>query len=133
METSVQWEDVQRVSARHIFEQSHLEDSVEISSTGEGNFFLLACNAWHTTSEICLANRHVCQASCTSQCNQKSELMERATQFTYTLQHPHSRVTGEEKVNAWTQTGEKKVNTWTQTGEEKVNTWTQRGATAILQ
>jgi hypothetical protein len=60
--------------------------------------------------------------SCTSQRNQKSELMERARQFTYTLQHPHSRVTGEEKVN-----------TWTQTGEEKVNTWTQRGATAILQ
>jgi hypothetical protein len=23
-------------------------------------------------------------------------------------------------------TGEEKVNTWTQTGEEKVNTWTQR-------
>jgi hypothetical protein len=55
--------------------------------------------------------------------------MERARQFTYTLQHPHTRVTGEEKVNTytWTQTGEEKVNTWTQTGEEKVNTWTQRG------
>jgi hypothetical protein len=48
--------------------------------------------------------------------------MERARQFTYTLQHSHSCVTGEEKDN-----------TWTQTGEEKVNTWTQRGATAILQ
>jgi hypothetical protein len=36
-------------------------------------------------------------------------------------------VTGEEKVNTWTQTGEEKINTWTQTGEEKVNTWTQRG------
>jgi hypothetical protein len=36
-------------------------------------------------------------------------------------------VTGEEKVNTWTQTGEEKVNTWTQTGEEKVNTWTQKG------
>jgi hypothetical protein len=36
-------------------------------------------------------------------------------------------VTGEEKINTWTQTGEEKVNTWTQTGEEKVNTWTQRG------
>jgi hypothetical protein len=47
--------------------------------------------------------------------------MERARQFTYTLQHPHSRVTGEEKVNTWTQTGEEKINTWTQTGEEKVN------------
>jgi hypothetical protein len=35
-----------------------------------------------------------CQASCTSQHNQKFELMERARQFTYTLQHPHSRVTG---------------------------------------
>jgi hypothetical protein len=46
--------------------------------------------------------------------------MERARQFTYTHQHPHSRVTGEEKVN-----------TWTQTEEEKINTWTQRGATAI--
>jgi hypothetical protein len=46
-----------------------------------------------------------CQASCTSQRNQKSELMERARQFTYTLQHPHSRVTGEEKVNTWIQTG----------------------------
>jgi hypothetical protein len=56
-----------------------------------------------------------------------SELMERARQFTYTLQHPYSRVTGEEKVNTWTQTEEEKVNTWTQTGEEKVNTWTQRG------
>jgi WD40 repeat protein len=65
---------------------------------------------------------YLCQASCTSQRNQKSELMERARQFTYTLQHPHSRVMGEEKVN-----------TWTQTGEEKINTWTQRGATAILQ
>jgi hypothetical protein len=42
-------------------------------------------------------------------------------QSTYTLQHPHSRVTGEEKVN-----------TWTQIGEEKVNMWTQRGATAIF-
>jgi hypothetical protein len=41
-------------------------------------------------------------------------------------------VTGEEKVNTWTQTGEEKINTWTQTGEEKVNTWTQRGATAIF-
>jgi hypothetical protein len=28
--------------------------------------------------------------------------MERARQFTYSLQHPHSRVTGEEKVNTWT-------------------------------
>jgi hypothetical protein len=73
------------------------------------------------------------QASCTSQRNQKSELMERARQFTYTHQHPHSRVTGEEKVNTWTQIGEEKINTWTQTGEEKVNTWTQRGATTILQ
>jgi hypothetical protein len=36
-------------------------------------------------------------------------------------------VTGEEKVNTWTQTGEEKINTWTQTGEEKLNTWTQRG------
>jgi hypothetical protein len=36
-------------------------------------------------------------------------------------------VTGEEKVNTWTQMGEEKINTWTQTGEEKVNTWTQRG------
>jgi hypothetical protein len=36
-------------------------------------------------------------------------------------------VTGEEKVNTWTQIGEKKINTWTQTGEEKVNMWTQRG------
>jgi hypothetical protein len=44
----------------------------------------------------------LCQASCTSQRNQTSELMERARQFTYTLQHPHSRVTGEEKVNTWT-------------------------------
>jgi hypothetical protein len=52
-----------------------------------------------------------CQASCTSQRNQKSELMERARQITYTLQHPHSRVTGEEKANTWTQTGEEKVNT----------------------
>jgi hypothetical protein len=59
--------------------------------------------------------------------------MERARQFTYTFQHPYSRVTGEEKVNTWTQTGEEKINTWTQTGEEKVNTWTQRGATTILQ
>jgi hypothetical protein len=61
--------------------------------------------------------------------------MERARQFTYTLQHPHSRMMGEEKVNTWTQTetGEEKINTWTQTGEEKVNTWTQRGATTILQ
>jgi hypothetical protein len=59
--------------------------------------------------------------------------MERARQFTYTLQHPHSRVTGEEKVNTWTQTGEEKINMWTQTGEEKVNTWTQRRATIILQ
>jgi hypothetical protein len=48
--------------------------------------------------------------------------MERARQFTYTLQHPHSRVTGEEKVNTLIQTGEEKINTWTQTGEEKVNT-----------
>jgi hypothetical protein len=59
--------------------------------------------------------------------------MEMARQFTYTLQYTHSRVTGEEKVNTWTQTGEEKINTWTQTEEEKVNTWTQRGATAILQ
>jgi hypothetical protein len=59
--------------------------------------------------------------------------MERAKQFTYTLQHPHSCVTGEEKVNMWTQTGEEKINTWKQMGEEKVNTWTQRGATTILQ
>jgi hypothetical protein len=59
--------------------------------------------------------------------------MERARQFTYTLQHLHSRVTEEEKVNTWTQTGEEKINTWTQTGKEKVNTWTQRGATTILQ
>jgi hypothetical protein len=29
-------------------------------------------------------------------------------------------------------TGEEKVNMWTQTGEEKVNTWTQRGATTIF-
>jgi hypothetical protein len=58
--------------------------------------------------------------------------MERVRQFTYTLQHPQSRVTGEEKVNTWTQTREEKINTWTQTGEEKVNTWTQRGATTIL-
>jgi hypothetical protein len=58
--------------------------------------------------------------------------MERARQSTYTLQHPHSRVTGEEKVNTWTQTGEEKINTWTQTGEEKVNMWTQRGATTIF-
>jgi hypothetical protein len=50
--------------------------------------------------------------------------MERAVQSTYTLQHPHSCVTGEEKVNTW---GEEKINTWTQTGEEKVNTWTQMG------
>jgi hypothetical protein len=57
--------------------------------------------------------------------------MERVRQFTYTFQHPHSRVTEEEKVNTWTQTGEEKINTWTQTGEEKVNTWTQRGATTI--
>jgi hypothetical protein len=35
--------------------------------------------------------------------------MERVRQFTYTLQHPHSRVTGEEKVNTWTQTGEEKI------------------------
>jgi hypothetical protein len=28
-------------------------------------------------------------------------------QSTYTLQHPHSRVTGEEKVNTWTQRGHK--------------------------
>jgi hypothetical protein len=48
--------------------------------------------------------------------------MERARQFTYILPHPHSCVTGEEKVNTWTQTGEEKINTWTQTGEEKVNT-----------
>jgi hypothetical protein len=48
--------------------------------------------------------------------------MERARQFTYTLQHPHSRVTGEEKVNMWIQIGEEKVNTWTQMEEEKVNT-----------
>jgi hypothetical protein len=54
-------------------------------------------------------------------------------QSTYTLQHPLSRVTGEEKVNTWTQTGEEKINMWTQTREEKVNTWTQRRATAILQ
>jgi hypothetical protein len=54
-------------------------------------------------------------------------------QSTYTLQHPNSRVTGEEKVNTWTQTREEKANTWTQMGEEKVNTWTQRGATSILQ
>ena len=64
---------------------------------------------------------------------QKTDLMERASQSTYTHQHPHSRVMGEEKVNTWTQTGEEKINTWTQTGEEKVNTWTQRGAIAILQ
>jgi hypothetical protein len=43
--------------------------------------------------------------SITAYCrNQKSELMERARQFTYTLQHPHSRVTREKKVNTWTQT-----------------------------
>jgi hypothetical protein len=30
-------------------------------------------------------------------------------------------------------TGEEKVNTWTETGEEKINTWTQTGATTILQ
>jgi hypothetical protein len=53
--------------------------------------------------------------------------MERARQFTYILQHPHSRVTREDKVNTWTRTGEEKVNTWTQTEEEKVNIWTQRG------
>jgi hypothetical protein len=41
-------------------------------------------------------------------------------------------VTGEEKVNTWTQTGEEKINTWTQTGEEKVNTWRQRGVIAIF-
>jgi hypothetical protein len=45
--------------------------------------------------------------------------MERARQFTYTLQHPHSRVTGEEKVNTWTQTGEEKINTWTQNGRRE--------------
>jgi hypothetical protein len=32
--------------------------------------------------------------------------MERARQFTYTLQHPHSHVTGEEEVNTWTQRGQ---------------------------
>jgi hypothetical protein len=40
-----------------------------------------------------------------------SNLWKELVQSTYTLQHSHSRVTG----------------------EEKVNTWTQRGATAILQ
>jgi hypothetical protein len=74
-----------------------------------------------------------CEASCTSQRNQKSELMERARQFTYTLQHTHLYVTGEKKINTWTHTEEEKINTWIQTGEEKVNTWTQRGATTILQ
>ncbi|PNT67474.1 hypothetical protein BRADI_3g27795v3 [Brachypodium distachyon] len=34
-----------------------------------------------------------CQASCASQRNKKIDLMERAMQSTYTLQHPPSRVT----------------------------------------
>jgi hypothetical protein len=45
--------------------------------------------------------------------------MKKARQFTYTLQHLHSRVTGEEKVNTWIQTGEEKVNTWTQRGQQQ--------------
>ena len=40
-----------------------------------------------------------CEASCTSQHKQKSEMMERASTIYLYTQHPLSRVTGEEKVN----------------------------------
>jgi hypothetical protein len=40
-----------------------------------------------------------CQASCTSQRNQKSELIERASIIHLYTSTPHSRVTGEEKVD----------------------------------
>jgi hypothetical protein len=42
---------------------------------------------------------------CTSQRNQKSELIETARQFTYTHQHPHSRVTNQGRRAAAARTG----------------------------
>jgi hypothetical protein len=76
--------------------------------------------------------------------------MKRARQLTYTFQHPHSHVTGEEKVNTDTKGGDSNfynklrkpgleletlgsdtmlnfINThvWRIKGEEKVNMWNQ--------
>jgi hypothetical protein len=128
---------MERTSTIHLYTSTPLltcdgrRESQHMDTKGDDNNFIINCeNQDLNTRPWALIP---CQASCTSQRNQKSELMERARQFTYTLQHPHSRVTGEEKVNTWTQTGEEKINTWTQTGEEKINMWTQRGATTILQ
>ena len=90
---------------------------------------------------------YICHVSCTSQLSQKSELMERLMQFTYTVTPPltcDSRRKGpyvqpEEsdgaqvsEVCASTNSGLKgmtqEVYTWTQRyGSRDVYTWTQKG------
>jgi hypothetical protein len=60
-------------------------ESQHVDTKGGNNNFIINCENQNSNSIPWALIP--CKASCTSQCNQKSELMERASTITYTLQH----------------------------------------------